>query len=320
MIEPLLILSVYFLLVIFIPKDNEKSFNIFDKNFTIGLRGLAISLIVFTHVACCFGSRYFTPMGGPGSAIFILVSGYGINESFKRYAFTGYWKKKMIKVYLPYLIAISLLFLFKQISTDYYIFSLTTIESPYWFVSFVFKNYLIFYLTSKYAYKYRFILMFIFSLIILLFSNEQEASQAFSFILGVWLSENISKIRSIHKKHLIAIGIIAFTFATIFLILKQLPIVRQYAGSYIYNVVQCCIKLPYAISIIAIVIFIPKLIKSKFVIFLSIIAYELYLVHMPFYPYIKGNILYASYVLIGSVFFAWIFNKFNGYISNRLIK
>ena len=161
--------------------------------------------------------------------------------------------------------------------------------------------------------------MLIFSFITLLFSNEQESSQAFSFIFGVWLSENISKIRNITKKNILLIGIISFTIATLFLILKQLPLIREFSGTYVYNIVQCCIKLPYAIAIIAVIAIKPKIINSKLVIFISGIAYELYLVHMPLYPHINGNILYAISTITISILGAYIFKHLNEFISKKLI-
>ena len=35
------------------------------------------------HYAGCKGVRYLTPLGGVGVAIFLVLSGFGLNESFK---------------------------------------------------------------------------------------------------------------------------------------------------------------------------------------------------------------------------------------------
>ena len=37
-------------------------------------------------------SRIFTPLGGIGVAMFLILSGYGLNESFKKNGLDGFWK------------------------------------------------------------------------------------------------------------------------------------------------------------------------------------------------------------------------------------
>lgn len=51
-----------------------------DKSLTTQLKGIAITLITIGH---CFGdfTRAITPFGGIGVALFLILSGYGLNES-----------------------------------------------------------------------------------------------------------------------------------------------------------------------------------------------------------------------------------------------
>lgn len=55
-----------------------------SKAHTNIFRGLAAFIIVFQHVGGGFGTRVFTPLGGTGVAMFLIASGYGLNESYKR--------------------------------------------------------------------------------------------------------------------------------------------------------------------------------------------------------------------------------------------
>lgn len=52
-------------------------------------RGIAALIIMLQHVAGKFGVRYFTPLGGVGVTIFLILSGYGLNESYKRRGIRG---------------------------------------------------------------------------------------------------------------------------------------------------------------------------------------------------------------------------------------
>ena len=47
-------------------------------------RAVAAIIIILQHVSGRLGIRYFTPLGGIGVAIFLILSGYGLNESYKK--------------------------------------------------------------------------------------------------------------------------------------------------------------------------------------------------------------------------------------------
>lgn len=46
--------------------------------------GVAALIIMLQHVGGSFGTRAFTPLGGTGVAMFLIASGYGLNESYKK--------------------------------------------------------------------------------------------------------------------------------------------------------------------------------------------------------------------------------------------
>lgn len=72
-----------------------------SKSHTNICRGIAAIIIVFQHVACGFCVRYFTRQGGIGVAIFLILSGYGLNESFKSKGIGGIGKLKLLEYYFP---------------------------------------------------------------------------------------------------------------------------------------------------------------------------------------------------------------------------
>lgn len=68
--------------------------------YTTTLKGIAIVIIILSHTMGCF-TRVFTPLGGIGVAMFLILSGYGLNESFKRNGIGSFWKKRFLRVWIP---------------------------------------------------------------------------------------------------------------------------------------------------------------------------------------------------------------------------
>lgn len=57
-----------------------------DRQCTDIMKGFAILCIVMCHMMGIFGGGivYFTPLGGIGVSIFLILSAYGLNESWSR--------------------------------------------------------------------------------------------------------------------------------------------------------------------------------------------------------------------------------------------
>lgn len=68
-------------------KENGSMMNLFPVDRTVAMRGIAIFLIILSHIIGLFQIRYATPLGGTGVAIFLILSGYGLRESFSKGAF-----------------------------------------------------------------------------------------------------------------------------------------------------------------------------------------------------------------------------------------
>lgn len=86
-------------------RKNALSFgSIFSMDYTTIIKGIAISIIVYGHCGNNFGIRYLTPLGGIGVAMFLMLSGFGINESWKKNGHKQYWRKRFISFFVPYCI------------------------------------------------------------------------------------------------------------------------------------------------------------------------------------------------------------------------
>lgn len=111
LIEILLFVCISFLL----PKSKDKEEVIFmSVNYTTFIRGIAILLIILMHTSCGMGLRHFTPLGGIGVALFLILSGYGLAESYKRDGTVNFWKKKILRIWLPYFLFVNTLVVVQQ--------------------------------------------------------------------------------------------------------------------------------------------------------------------------------------------------------------
>lgn len=189
--------------------------------------------------------------------------------------------------------------------------NITGLKTSYWYIGFLMKWYIFYYLFTRFAMKYRMILMFICAIFILFLFPSIEAEQAFSFLCGVCTSIYIDSLRSVSFRKLIGLGIVALFIGISFLAVKQLPYIRLHSVDWIYNVVQCGIKLPLGIAVMIGVTWMSWLSASRFLQLAGTLSYELYLVHMPFYGEVHGMLLLAILLFVGSFGVAFFFQRFN---------
>ena len=102
-----MILTLFQLLLLILPivfvkvRCNECENTPMSKVNTNYLRGIAIFIVMAHHVSNDLGTRILTPLGGIGVAMFLVISGYGLNESFRTKGLRGFWTNKIIRVVIP---------------------------------------------------------------------------------------------------------------------------------------------------------------------------------------------------------------------------
>lgn len=82
--------------------NTQIKYSICDRKLTEAFRGIAILLIMTQHLAGHLGTNIFTPFGGIGVAIFLVLSGFGLNESFKKNGINGFLTRKFYRIWLPF--------------------------------------------------------------------------------------------------------------------------------------------------------------------------------------------------------------------------
>lgn len=258
---------------------------------------------------------------GVGVAIFLFASGFGINESFKKNGLRRYWIKKTARVLFPYAIVVTALELWHNNHTlPSYLLDITGLVTSYWYIGFLIKAYITYWIFTKFFHRYRIQLLIVYSFVVLLSFPNIEAEQAFSFTLGVLVSVNFERITKLDSRQLIIIGSIGFVVGITFLAIKQLPWVRSYESKWLMNVVQCLIKMPIGIFVICATTLTPKVCANKILQFIGKISYELYLLQMPFYGMIAGSIIRAMIFLSCLFPASWVFQYFNSKAYNKIIK
>lgn len=299
-------------IILTIRKQMGGKCQLLDFDYTNCLRGVAILLIMTGHIAGTMGIRWFTPFGGIGVALFLFLSGYGCNESYKYKGLNGFWGKKVKRVLLPYAIVITLVYVYKQ-KWDWnsYLLNIIGLRTSFWFIAFMMKWYIVFWVTTKFLTRHRMLIMFLCSFLMLTLLPKIEAEQAFSFLLGVICSEKVLRMRSLTRKQLAVIVFGGLIIGGVFLGVKQLPIVRLYEGETIYTIIQLLIKLPIAVGLVAALALAPVLMRSRYLMTAGIISYELFLVHFPFYSYLNGILIWAIVLFVGSFIVAYGFYQFN---------
>lgn len=75
--------------------DNKAALINIDSDSSLILRGFAILMVVLGHTG------YIVMGGAGGVALFLLLSGYGLNLSCEKNGLAFYWNKRIRKVWLP---------------------------------------------------------------------------------------------------------------------------------------------------------------------------------------------------------------------------
>lgn len=199
-------------------------------------RAVAAIIIILQHVAGGFGIRYLTPLGGIGVAIFLILSGYDLNESYKKKKSGGDWKTKIIRVLIPYAIVLIVVITMQYLTR-------TKMEIPYyWYLVFMFFQYLVFYLiiSIPMLYTKRYLVLCVVSTVTFIScsctANGLRAEQAISFLVGVWVSDNYAKAKRWLLNPMILLTLMIG--GTLLLATKQIPAIRMHEGEILWQGIQ----------------------------------------------------------------------------------
>lgn len=252
-------------------------------DYTNCVRGVAALVIVVFHVLIHFDiSRVFNLPGSVAVAAFLFLSGYGVNESFKRSALARFWRKRVARVVVPYWIFLVVLTLVRGGTTPKaFLLDATFIDSEFWFVACLMHWYLAYWIGRRLGGRWLWVVLVAFGCFSLNFLQQVEAEQSASFLLGVCCSEHIEQVRGCGRRRIAAWGIGGLVLGTAFLLFKEIPAVHALKGTLPYHYILLLIKMPLALPLLLLPAFVPVLLRSRLLHLCGISSLELYLVHLP---------------------------------------
>lgn len=110
--------------------------------------------------AICYAVRelstLFNIFGSVAVAVFLFISGFGINESYKTHGINNFWKKRFLRVIIP----CWTIFLFQLPFVEHFdsvqlLKNLTFYDSGLWFVDYIIRWYLVYWISRRFFTKTR---------------------------------------------------------------------------------------------------------------------------------------------------------------------
>ncbi len=132
--------------------ENRYPITALTKEDSSMIKGVAIILVLLGHM---WPYPFYAPFlrwgGGIGVSLFLIASGYGINESVRK-GVDNYWSKRIKTVYIPYLFVAVLILLFfgcdgkgQLVCTLLGLDFCRNADKTMWYISYIFYWYLVYY-------------------------------------------------------------------------------------------------------------------------------------------------------------------------------
>lgn len=197
------------------------------------------------------------------------------------------------------------------------------IQTVYWFCAYLMKWYVAYWIGVNLLYKYRWYFWIVLSILSFFFLDTLAAENSFCFILGIAASENKDKLYNLSNKTIIITSAVLLLISVISILLYLQPTIRNV--EMLYTLTHTTARLPMSLAIIGLVWLIKPLCKSRILLFMAPITYELYLVHMKalnvldktsVWSYSYSMALFIAISFAGAV----LLNKLNTFVLRRITK
>lgn len=268
-----------------------------SRTNTQALKGVAIIAIVLFHILWRFDiSPLLNLWGAPFVTVFLVLSGYGLEESFHRNGLNGFWQKRLTKVVLPFVFFVSAynyLFPFLPLGDHFLageamhrcLDELLYISPVFWFVFLILKCYAVYWIGTRFmSGRWRLLFFFACAFICLNMqtsSGHLEAEQSFSFLTGVLLSMYKDKVEALSKKEIGRLTFLFLLVAAALSCLKAIPQLHELRGTVAYNYLLCPSRLSLGLAYIPLFAMLRPG-KNWFVRLAGNYSFEIYIAHMPF--------------------------------------
>ncbi|RBQ30985.1 acyltransferase [Arcobacter sp. FW59] len=318
------VVIAFAILVLFTTLKDSNHTDVFPIPVTNELKGLGILTVVFAHFAYMkvTNSEFLFPLSiiaGVGVDLFLFMSGFGLTVGMlkKPMKVADFYKKRVIKIFIPFWIALIIMFIADAVFMDktysiwYMIKSMLgffptadgfgDVNSPFWYITWMIMFYLLFPLVFfKNKPWLTAIILAVVATIIGTFnifdlgSNWLHRLHTVAFSLGIiaaWLvqikdgQENkfVSYVKNFrdNSKDMKYI-VMAIMFVIVFYVSQRTganswPTLKDILGQGFF--VEQIMSI--VIMLAFIVIFVLKKVESKFLTIYGVYSYEVYLIHWP---------------------------------------
>lgn len=187
-------------------KFKETKGRFMDTGYTTAVKGFAILTVVWAHSGARLGAGGIQFVAGVGVCLFLMCSGYGLEMSCKKNGLDGFWRKRFLRVAVPFwFVELAGLAVTGKLNAGTYFKDMFFIKAATgygWFMQYIVICYVLFYtvklLTGKKSVKCQ--MVFMVSLSALWFVTDSlffadpdmpflKARQMFSFPLGMLIAE-----------------------------------------------------------------------------------------------------------------------------------
>lgn len=326
------ILIVTYVLLLFVKSDSDASF--LSKSHTDIIKGYAIFGVLFGHVTSYSGIEGVEFLSGTAVTLFIMLSGYGVYYSYMKKGLNGFWKNRLLRIFLPYFIAESIYLLVSgrnvgvlDLVLDYLL--IKPIHQFGWYLTYIVVCYLIFFVTRKIFKDNKFFFIsllimfgiwFVLRSTVLIFSTPfLQARQMLAFPLGILLAVYKDTAEKYIGKLTVSIPLIvfgvllyAFMHTSVMNIGNTLLLIYNFVS--LFTVTSC------AVGIIGL-IYRFKFLMNKGLVYVSHISYEVYLIHgyTIFWIQRKPVIGVIAFTIV-TVVLSVLLNKVVNFISSKVRK
>ncbi len=310
---------LFFLILIgFIDTNNLSNIEFFSKEHTTILKGIGALLVLWGHVAISNNIKGVQFIAAVGVSLFLICSGYGLEESFKKKSLKFFWRNKILNVIIPYYLITFVGYIINNynIISKTKLFQIFTFQTQ-WYINFILINYIIFFLVTvifKNNFKRRFfcfvIIYIIWFVIDAFFFSSITAPflrgrQIFAFMIGIVISHTREKSYEyiIRYRNIIinlVLGIL-FMYITNLRAIKLIPVILS-------NFMSLFTVVPLAIVVIGITMNLKFVLKNIFLKISGIFSYYIFLIH--------SNCLYLTNSNVWKIFLFYIVVYGMSYIFN----
>lgn len=277
------------------------SFNWMDRNFTTAIKGFSILTVVWAHAGARLSVVGIQFIAGIGVSLFLICSGYGLEMSYQKDGLKGFWKKRLLKICIPFwIVELVGLLITQQFEVKKYLFDVSFISPATgygWFMQYIVICYVLFFGAKMISEKTKINDMWLlFAVFIVWFMVDScffvnpdmpflRARQMFSFPLGMAIVKHKDKIETLifkrnstSRKRATALIIGEGMTGILFMAITQLSAVK--ALPYIVsNVLALFTVLPLAIAVIAFMNTVKVLLNNRLLLGAGTVSYEIYLIH-----------------------------------------